>query len=115
MRLDSLRRRLQFHDNFQGIPGRAGGQCNGIGGLFQRKAMSYQLAHVEAAGEDEPGDFGLQCEIGRVAANEVFFVEADGGQIKGKSGKRKVESRNGLAFYFLLFAFCFASFGMGKQ
>ena len=44
--------------------------------------MRDQLTHVQPAGEDEPGDFALKREIGGVAADEVFFVEADGGEVK---------------------------------
>ncbi len=46
--------------------------------------MGDQSAHVQLAGEDEAGDFFLQCEIGGVAAEEVFFVDADGGEVRGE-------------------------------
>jgi len=71
-----------FHNDFQGILGWVGGELDGGGGLIQRKAAGDEAAHVEAAGKDEAGDFVLQREVGGIAANEVFFVEADGGQIK---------------------------------
>lgn len=42
--------------------------------------MGNQLARVQLAGEDEAGGLGLEREIGGVAADEVFFVGADGGE-----------------------------------
>ena len=72
--------------------------------------MGNQTAHVEPAGEDEPGDLGLQREIGRVAADQVFFVQTDGGQIKGKSGNRQGE-----IFRFPISDSQFVSFGVGEQ
>ena len=56
--------RCPCHKDFEGIFGGAGGQGDGGGGLSQRKCVGDQLPHVESAGEDEPGDFGLQGEIG---------------------------------------------------
>ena len=56
-------------------------QINRHRSLLQRKAVCDERAHVKAAGKDEAGDFDLQCEIGRVAADEVFFVEANGGEV----------------------------------
>ena len=59
-----------------------GSQGHGGGGLFQREKMGDQWPHVEPAGEDEARDFALEGEIGGVAAEQIFFVHANGGQIK---------------------------------
>jgi len=71
--------RRPFHNDFEGIGGGLGGKVNGGGGLFQREEMGNQIAHVEPAGEDEPGHFVLQRKIGGVAAEQILFVETDGG------------------------------------
>ena len=84
---DSLRRLPRFHEDFEGIFGWFGCQGDGGGGLLQWKAVADERAHVETAGENEPGNFGLQREVGRVAADEVFFVEADGGKVEGEGSR----------------------------
>ncbi len=61
-----------------------GSQGHGLGGLFKREKMGDQLPHVEPAREDEARDFALEGEIGGIAAEQIFFVHADGGQIKAK-------------------------------
>jgi len=45
--------------------------------------MGDEGADVEFAAEDEAGDFVLEGDVGGVAAEEVFFVHADGGEIHG--------------------------------
>ena len=95
-----------------------GSQGDGGRRLIQREIMGNERAHVEPAGENEPGDFALEREIGRVAADEVFFVEADGGEIKGKSGRRKAESGNRrrmFHFRFSIFDFRLVSLGVGEE
>ena len=46
--------------------------------------MGDQLPHVEPAREDEAGDFALEGEIGGIAAEQIFFVHANGGQVQRK-------------------------------
>jgi len=41
-----------------------GGQVHGGGGLVERELMGNERAHVEPAGENQPGHLGLQREIG---------------------------------------------------
>lgn len=72
------------HKDFQGIRFGMGGEVNGIGGFFQGETMCDKAAHVHLPGEDEAGDFFLQGEVGGVAAEEVFLVDADGGQVGGE-------------------------------
>ena len=43
--------------------------------------MGDEGAYVQFARKDESGDFFLQGKIGGVAADEVFFVHADGGEV----------------------------------
>ena len=71
------------HD-FQRIFRGAGGQLDGGGGLFERERMGDQWAHVELAREDEARDFALEGEIGGIAAEQILFVHANGGQIKAE-------------------------------
>lgn len=44
--------------------------------------MGDQITHIQPAAEDEPGDFALEGEIGGIAADEVFFIHADGSQVE---------------------------------
>ncbi len=67
--------RRSFHNDFEGVFGGLGGKADGGGGLCQREAMGNERAHVEPAGENEPGHFVLQREIGGVAAEQIFLVE----------------------------------------
>lgn len=55
-----------------------------MGGLIEREAVRDEIADIKLAGEDEAGDFALQCEIGGVAAEEVFLVNANRGKIDGE-------------------------------
>ena len=58
------------------------GELHGVGGLVERKAVGDERAHIQPARKDEAADLLLDGEIGGVAADEVFFVEADGGEVK---------------------------------
>jgi len=63
-----------IHENFQGVRRRVCGQGNGIGCFRKREAVGDEAAHVQPAGKDEAGDFGLEREVRGIAADEVFFV-----------------------------------------
>lgn len=73
----SERTHVRCYDNFQRIGIGIGGELDGRQCFFERKAVRDERTHVEASGEDEAGDFDLQCEIGRVAADQIFFVQTD--------------------------------------
>ena len=88
--------RRSFHNDFEGIFRGSACQLDGGGGLCQRKTMGNERAHVELAGENEPGHFILQREIGGVAAEQIFFVETDGGQVKVEGRGSRVESAPGV-------------------
>jgi hypothetical protein len=60
-----------------------GGQVDGVSGLFEGIPMRDQWTNVEATGKNQSGDFLLQQKIGRVAADEVFFIHADFGEVEG--------------------------------
>src|SRR5258705_181148 len=74
---------LLGNDDLEGIGGGMGREGDGVGGAVERKLMGDKAANVEFAGENQAGDFGLQQEIGGVAADEIFFVDADGGEVEG--------------------------------
>lgn len=61
-----------------------GGEFDGGGGLFQGKLMGNDLADVQFSGKNQPRDFLLQGIIGGIAAEQVFFVDADTGQVRGR-------------------------------
>jgi hypothetical protein len=44
--------------------------------------MGDEAAHIELSGEDEAGDFFLQKDVGGVAADKIFFVHADRGEVQ---------------------------------
>ena len=46
--------------------------------------MRDKRAHIELTGEDEARDFALDGKISRVAADEVFFIQANGGEVQWK-------------------------------
>lgn len=71
-----------IYDDLQGFFGRVAGQGDGIGGLFQREPVGDEGADVQFPRENEVGDFVLNGKIGGIAANEVFFVQANGGVVK---------------------------------
>jgi len=66
-----------LNEDFQGTGRGPRSQRNGTGGFIQRKTARDQPAHVEPARENEPGGSALQGEVGGVAADQVFFVQAD--------------------------------------
>jgi len=76
-----------LNQNLQRIGPGAGRERDGGGGFCQREAVGDEPADVEPAGEDEPCDFGLQGEVGGVAADEVLLVHADGRQIEAEGGR----------------------------
>ena len=39
--------------------------------------MGDEFSDIEPARENEAGDFALQGDVRRIAANEVFFIDAD--------------------------------------
>ena len=59
-------------------------QRDGIGRLFQGKAIRDQRTDVNSPGKNEARHFALQCEIRRVTSEQVFFIHANGGGIAGK-------------------------------
>jgi len=56
--------RRRFHDYFEGIFRWSARQLDGSGGFSQREPMGNEAADIQLAGEDEPGHFVLQREIG---------------------------------------------------
>jgi len=58
----SLRRDLDQY--LQGVRPWTGRKLDCQRCLRERKTVRDQLAHIKPAGENEPGDLGLQCEIG---------------------------------------------------
>jgi len=80
------------YNNLQGIRSRFGGQGDGGGGLGQREVMRNQRADIEPAGKDQARDFGLQREVGRVTADEVLLIQANGREVEGRGSR--VESRS---------------------
>src|ERR1035437_2687576 len=74
---------LLRNDGLQRIGRGVGGQADGGGGLLEREAMRDERAHIEPARKDQPGHFGLKREVGRVTAEQVFFVRADRGEVQG--------------------------------
>ena len=71
-----------------------GGEADGVGRLFERKTVADQWPDIHLARENQPRHFPLQQKICRVAADEIFFIHADSGEIEG---------------HFI------AAFGMGKE
>ena len=59
--------------------------------------MSDQLAHIKVPPKNQPGHFRLQDEIGGIAAEQVFFMHADGGQIQMSRHACRV-SANSMSF-----------------
>ena len=57
------------------------GQRDGIGRLFQSKAMRNQRTDIESPEKNESCHFALQGEVGRVTAKQVFFIHTNGGGI----------------------------------
>ena len=70
------------HQNFQRIRRRVAGQLDGGRSFIQSKRMGDEFAQVELTAEHEAGDFALEGEIGRIAADEIFLVHADGSEIQ---------------------------------
>ena len=63
-----------------------GGELDGGGGLVQRKTMGDEAADVEFPAEHEAGDFFLEGEVGGIAAEEVFFIHANLGEVERGGG-----------------------------
>ena len=70
------------HDDLQRIRSRVCREPDRCRGLFQGKAVREERADIESPGKNQTGHFGLQREIGGVAANEVFFVQTNRSQIE---------------------------------
>ena len=60
------------------------GEFDGFSSFLQWETMGDQSAHVQLTGENQAGDLFLKREIGGIAAEEVFFVDADGGEVRGE-------------------------------
>lgn len=58
------------------------GQSDGFGSFLQGKPVSDEFAHIEFSGKDELRDFALNQEIGGIAANQIFFVQANRGKVQ---------------------------------
>ena len=69
-------------EDLQGVGGGVGRQFDGGGGFGQRETVRDEWAHIKLTAEHQPGYFLLQGEIGRIAAQQVFLVHADGGQVQ---------------------------------
>lgn len=69
-------------DYFQGSGGRVGGELDRFGGALQRELVGDEAADIQLAGENQARDFVLQQEIGGVAADYIFFVDANRREIE---------------------------------
>ena len=58
-----------------------GGQINRFRSFIQGKMVGNQATDVQLPGEYQPCHFALEGEIRRIAAKQVFFVDAHGGEV----------------------------------
>src|SRR5689334_9370261 len=57
-------------------------QFDGGGGLVQRKLVRDEAADIQFSRENQFGNVLLEQHVGGVAANQIFFVHANGGEIQ---------------------------------
>src|SRR5579859_3615329 len=69
------------------------GHLDSLNGLFQRKAMGNQAAHIHVTAEDKTLRFFLQIYGCAVGAKQKFFVHADSGRINRCLAARRLSKK----------------------